>query len=133
MPGTSSKKPSSKRITFVLREDFIHFVLSVNDLFIVYTSGLLVVIGALLMLGRIPFEFSQQFTVASLVLAGFLAVFSAIALQFPYSVTVETQSEADKATKRAKNLIRVSGIFMLISWILVVISTVALIVLIWQA
>jgi len=133
MPGTSSKKPSSKRITSVLREDFIHFVLSVNDLFIVYTSGLLVVIGALLMLGRIPFEFSQQFTVASLVLAGFLAVFSAIALQFPYSVTVETQSEADKATKRAKNLIRVSGIFMLISWILVVISTVALIVLIWQA
>jgi len=127
MPGTSSKKPSSKRITFVLREDFIHFVLSVNDLFIVYTSGLLVVIGALLMLGILPFESWQQITLASLILSGLFAVGTTI-----YAIGVPSPDEIK--TKRhsqiAIALLGFSAICTILSWLLILFSTVALIVLI---
>jgi len=128
MPNKLSKEnPPNRRRDSGAVDRFVDGAVSNSDLFLLYISGLLVVVGALLMLGILPFESWQQITLASLILSGLFAVGTTI-----YAIGVPSPDEIK--TKRhsqiAIALLGFSAICTILSWLLILFSTVALIVLI---
>jgi len=117
-PKSSDKNPSDQKSYSELSDIFINFTLSVNDIVIVYISGLLVVVGALL--NNIQSTLLAQIILTGLIIVGSLTVYATIyAIQFPY-----------KDERIAVALIRGSAKLMRISWVLTLVITLALIVLI---
>jgi len=125
MPKLSDKNPFDQKSFSDLSESLINFTLSVSDIVIVYISGLLVVIGALLNI--LPSTFWAQLILTCLIVSGSLIVYAVIyAIQFPY----EVQSKNKMGRLRAITLIRGSSRLMGISWVLILVLTPALIALI---
>jgi len=123
----SNKSPANRKRNSSAVNNFVNSVVSNSDIFVLYISGLLVVIGALLMLSTRQFGFWQQFTLASLILAGFFASSSVIfALRIPSPSEIGSKMDSRKATC----LLHFSFMYLAFSWVLILFSTVALIVLI---
>jgi len=127
MSQLSNKNPSKRRRDSGALDRFVGWAVSNNDIFVLYISGLLVVIGASLMSGLLPFESWQQATLISLILSGFFAVASTV-----YVIAVPAPSEIETKTQSriAINLLKFSVISMWLSWLLILFSTVALVVLV---
>jgi len=128
MPKLSNTNPSNKRRGSEVVDSFIDLILSNNDIFVLYISGLLVVVGALLVSSSMPFESWQQTILVLLILSGFFAVASTV-----YATAVPSPSEIETKTQSriAIYSLNFSVVSMLISWLLILFSTVALAILIW--
>jgi len=134
MSNPSDKKPFSQRPFVVRLQAFVDLTLLASNMFILYISGLLVIMGALLMLGRLSLHSWEQATLTSLILGGLFAVASALyAAQTTNQNELETSNDDRKDTLRIIALLVLSGIVSIASWGLTLFPSGALIVLIWQA
>jgi len=126
-----SKKTSFRRRLDIIKQFikvFIGSALLARDIFIVYISGLLVIMGALLMSRILQLNSWEQATLVLLIIGAVTAIWSVIyEVQLPNPKDVKTNLDRRKATAKRY----APQVLIFISWLSILVSTVALIWLIW--
>jgi len=126
-----SKKTSFRRRLDIIKQFikvFIGSALLARDIFIVYISGLLVIMGALLMSPILQLNSWEQATLVLLIIGAVTAIWSVIyEIQLPNPKDVKTNLDRRKATAKRY----APQVLIFISWLSILVSTVALIWLIW--
>jgi len=126
-----SKKTSFRRRLDIIKQFikvFIGSALLARDIFIVYISGLLVIMGALLMSPILQLNSWEQATLVLLIIGAVTAIWSVIyEIQLPNPKDVKTNLDRRKATAKRY----APQVLIFISWLSILVSTVALSWLIW--
>jgi len=119
MSNSSNKQTSNESTHEARLKASVDFTLLTSNLFIVYISGLLVIMGALVMSPFLQFNSLEQATLVSLILGGLFAVASAVH-------AIQLSNKLNDKEKLVRLLL--TGILSLLAWVSVAVSTVLLIV-----